>query len=145
MKKKPLVVLDTNVLVSASSRKKPSIPDAIYEALKAQRFTLITSVPILKEVRDVINRTEIIAFTKTTPDERKQFIVALMDISVITPGKQLSVPAGRDITDDKILACGREGQADYIVTGDRDLLVIEEFEDIKIITPRAFLEKLNEK
>jgi len=142
MNKKPRVVLDTNVLVSASFRKQLSTPDEIDKALKAQRFTLISSAPIIKEVQDVMNRDYIIALTKTTPEERKQYIADLIDISVITSGKKLSRPASRDIKDDKFLACGLEGQADYIVTGDKDLLVLKKFEGIKVITPREFLEKL---
>lgn len=144
MKKKPRVVLDTNVLISASFRKQPSIPDDIDKALKAQQFTLISSVPIIKEIQDVMNRDYVVALTKATPDERKQYIADLIDISVITSGKQLSHSAGRDIKDDKFLACGIEGQADYIVTGDKDLLVLKEFEGVKIITPLEFLKKLTQ-
>jgi len=140
---KPRVVLDTNVLVSASFRKKPSIPDDIFQALEAQQFTLVTSAPIIKEVQNVINRDYVVDLTKSTQEERKQYITDMIDISFITAGKQLAYPASRDIKDDKFLACGAEGEADYIVTGDKDLLDLKEFQGVKIITPRDFLEKLN--
>ena len=44
----------------------------------------------------------------------------------------------RDATDDNILACILEAQADYLVTGDSDLLELTTFHGIPIITPREF-------
>ena len=46
--------------------------------------------------------------------------------------------AGSVHKDNPILACAVEGGADYIVTGDRDLLVLERFQGIPIISPAAF-------
>ena len=44
----------------------------------------------------------------------------------------------RDPDDDKILACAQQVHADYIVTGDQDLLVLERYVAIPIVTPRDF-------
>ena len=41
-----------------------------------------------------------------------------------------------------VLACAVEGRADYIVSGDRDLLTLESYEEIPIVTPREFLQIL---
>ena len=46
----------------------------------------------------------------------------------------------RDAKDDKFLEVAVNGKADYLITGDRDLLVLHLFRDIQIITPAAFLE-----
>ena len=48
----------------------------------------------------------------------------------------------RDKTDNKIIECAFDGQADYIITGDTDLLDLVEFRGIKIITPKKFLQKI---
>ncbi|GHT50425.1 hypothetical protein FACS1894102_5940 [Spirochaetia bacterium] len=46
----------------------------------------------------------------------------------------------RDIDDNIIFECGITGNVDYIITGDDDLLVLKEFNGIKIITPKGYLE-----
>lgn len=47
-------------------------------------------------------------------------------------------PVCKDADDDKILACARKVDADYLVTGDEDLLVIGQFGTTKMVTPRDF-------
>ncbi|MEN8162768.1 MAG: putative toxin-antitoxin system toxin component, PIN family [Acidobacteriota bacterium] len=57
---------------------------------------------------------------------------------VLEPGP-LEEPVCRDPDDDQVSALAGEGEADVLVTGDDDLLVLEFFEDIPIISPREFL------
>ena len=47
----------------------------------------------------------------------------------------------RDPDDDKFLGCAKDAKALYIVSGDKDLLVLEKFEDVEIITAKAFWER----
>jgi predicted nucleic acid-binding protein len=49
-----------------------------------------------------------------------------------------------DPDDDAVLSCAKEGNAAYIVTGDRDLLSLGVYEGIKIVTPVQFLQALAE-
>lgn len=133
------VVLDTNVLVSGLFGVKDSPSSKILQAFRNQKFILVASPTILKELADVINRERIIKITKMTQRERIDFINMLIKRSDLTEGKQLSKNVSRDIKDDKFLACGIEGKADYIVSGDDDLLDLEEFEGIKIVSPKEFI------
>ncbi len=48
----------------------------------------------------------------------------------------------RDPKDDAIVACAREAGADYIVSGDRDLLDLGEYKGTRVVTPREFVEML---
>jgi predicted nucleic acid-binding protein len=48
----------------------------------------------------------------------------------------------RDPKDDPLVACAVEGAADYLVSGDRDLLDLGETENIRMVTPREFVEIL---
>jgi uncharacterized protein len=48
----------------------------------------------------------------------------------------------RDLTDDKIIAYAVAAKADFLVTRDKDLLTLEEYEGISIISPEAFLRVL---
>lgn len=138
------VVIDTNVLISGLFGIKNSPSSQILSHVRTQKIVLVTSALILEEVREVINRERIIKLTKMSPEERVETMDLLIARSDITQGKQFSMQVGRDARDDKFLACAVEAKADYIVTGDDDLLVFKEYEDIKIVTPRGFLEILNQ-
>lgn len=142
MDKRPKVVLDTNVLVSASFRKLSPIPNQIYQALKAQQFLLVTSPSIMAEVEEVVNRDYIVKRTHMTQKERHLFIESLIEISIFTSGKTILQKVSRDLEDDKFLICAYEVKADYIVTGDDDLLVLKEYQGTKIVSPRKFVELL---
>src|SRR3954470_15115026 len=134
------VVVDTNVLISGifSIRNSPS--SKILDAVRQQKITLVTSPQIIEEVGEVLNRPRIAKLLNMNEEERKVFLDSLIARSDVTVGKQLEHNYGRDSKDDKFLACGVEGGANYIITGDRDLLDVTEYADIKIITPREFIE-----
>ncbi len=137
------VVVDTNVLISGLFGIKNSPSSQILKAVQTQKIILVTSPPILEEVGEVINRERIVKLTKMTLKERADFMDKLIERSDVTAGKQLPQKVGRDLKDEKFLACAVESRAAYIVTGDEDLLILKEQEGIKIITPRKFLEVLS--
>jgi predicted nucleic acid-binding protein len=64
----------------------------------------------------------------------------LLSDSIEVPA--VSFKISRDPDDDLLLACAVQGYADYVVTGDRDLLDLKVVRDIPLITPEAFLRKL---
>ena len=131
------VVVDTNVLISGLFGIRNSPSSKILKAIRNRQVILVTSAVILEEVGNVINRDRIVKLTKMSEGERKDFMDGLIERSDITKGKQLS-QISRDFKDDKILACGVEGKVNYIVTGDEDLLVLNEYKGIKIAKPKEF-------
>lgn len=137
------VVVDTNVLISGLFGIKDSPSAQILNAFRNQKIILATSPAILKEVVDVINRDRIIKRTKMSQKERIDFIDKLIERSDVTQGRKLQEAISRDITDDKFLSCAIEAQAEYIITGDDDLLELKAYEGIKIVTPREFIEILS--
>ncbi len=143
MDKKHKVVIDTNILVSASFRKISPIPNRIYQALKTQQFILVTSSDIMEEVEDVINRDYVIARSHMNEEARKEFIEVLIDVSIFTSGQTVLQNVSRDTEDNKFLVCAYETKADYIITGDEDLLVLGEYEGTKIIKPKEFVDLLD--
>jgi predicted nucleic acid-binding protein len=58
--------------------------------------------------------------------------------SVMVPGTT-PIRASRDWKDVKFLAAGLEGEAEYVVTGDKDLLAFETYQKLRIVTPAVFL------
>ena len=132
---KLLAVLDTNVLISASFRKKDSIPDQILQSLRDQKFILITTPEILAEIEEVLHYERVLKITKMTEQEIKRFIQDIIDLSFIVPGNVIVQTVEKDPDDDKFLAAAIEGRTDYVVSGDKPLLDIKEYQGIRIITP----------
>ena len=139
----PRVVVDTNVLISGLLGIKNSPSGKILKAMRNQKFILVNSPLILKEIGEVINRRRIVKITKMSVEERKSFLEELIERGEVSAGNQLSKIIGRDVKDDKILACAYEAKADYIVTGDEDLLVLKQYEGTMITTPKEFVEILS--
>ena len=54
--------------------------------------------------------------------------------------KAISGQVSRDSDDDAILACAIAAKAQYLVTGDNDLLVLDRYDDVQILTVAAFLD-----
>lgn len=132
-------VVDTNVIISGLFGITGSPSTQILEAVRAQKIILVSSPVIIDEISQVIGRERIIKITQMNKAERQSFIEGLIERSDMTAGKQLASVISRDTKDDKFLACAYEAKADFIVTGDEDLLILKEFRGTKIVTPRAFV------
>lgn len=133
------VVVDTNVIISGLLGITDSPSSTILRAFRTQQIILVSSPEIIEEVGIVISRPRIVKITKMNEVSRNAFIEGLIERSDVTFGKQLTSATSRDVKDDKFLACAYEAKADYIITGDEDLLILKEFQGTKIVTPRAFV------
>jgi len=103
------------------------------------QIQVIASEPLIEELKDVLSREKMkkhLNRIQKTPDELIN--LHLSHTLIIEPSQ---VPEGtvRDLKDDKIIACAVGGQADYIITGDNDLLVLKEYQGILIVTASEFL------
>jgi putative PIN family toxin of toxin-antitoxin system len=77
-----------------------------------------------------------------SPHELSDALHILSEATLEIHGQPDSIkPICRDSDDDLILACAKGSAADYVVTGDDDLLVLKTYEGISIVRPREF-EKL---
>jgi putative PIN family toxin of toxin-antitoxin system len=135
------VVLDANVLVSAvlSSRGTPA---QILNAWRAQQFDLVISEAILAEIGRVFRYPKIARRLRWSEDRLQAFLDDLAHIAILTPGVLTLTVITADPPDDRYLECAVEGEAAYIVSGDRLLLRLSVYQGIPILTPRAFLEVL---
>ncbi len=128
-------VIDTNTLVS-SILIASSIPDKAVKLIRNLGVILI-SVATIEELQKVMNRPKFDKYVE--PEIRSEFIAQLTQQSELIEINE-SVIACRDSKDDKFLEVAVNGKADYLITGDRDLLVLHPFRDIQIITPADFFE-----
>ena len=131
------VVLDTNVLVSAAiGRRGP--PASVYQAWRDREFQLVVSLDTLSELRRVLSYPRVMEITHLLADGQQRYLGSLRrDALFVSPTREITV--SRDPDDNRILEAAIAGAADYIVTGDQDLLVLREFEGIAIVTPTRFL------
>ncbi|MDR1452400.1 MAG: putative toxin-antitoxin system toxin component, PIN family [Candidatus Margulisbacteria bacterium] len=127
------LVLDTNIFISAFYWGGK--PRQVLERIIAGADDLYISRKILAELANVLSTPKF----KTSPVEIEYFISAVEEIAHKTPSKIKVKNVCRDKADDKILECALATQADYIITGDTDLLVLEQYKRTRIVTPNAYL------
>jgi len=135
-------VLDSNVFVSGASISQTP-PSQMMNLWRKGAYILVTSPQILEEVHEVLLRPKIISYTGLSIKETNEFVEKIIQRAYVTEGKQLSHSVSRDLKDDKFLSCAVEAKADYIITGDQDLLVLKVYKEINILTPREFLDILS--
>jgi len=134
-------VLDTNVLISGLVAEQGP-PRQVLDAWLEGRYTLVTSLYLVEELTHVLSYPRIAERLRLDEEEVETILVVLLSQAEVVPG-QLHLPGvTRDPKDDAVVACAKEGEADYLVSGDQDLLVLDEYEGIQVITPRQFAEIL---
>ncbi len=136
-------VVDTNLIVSGLILKRGR-PYELVEALRRGAFHPVLSEPLRVQYGRVLVRPKFAQRYGITPEEVASFLF-LVDSSVrqIAPSRRLPVPV-RDKNDEIVLATAL-GRAEYLVTGDNDLLELRDdprIGKLKIVTVREFLEAL---
>ena len=128
-------VFDTNVLIAAFLTE--GVCAKLMIRARRRDFDLILCDGILQEFERVLKKK-----FAATPHETSEALIILSEAALEILGRTDSItPICRDSDDDLILACARDAVADYVVTGDEDLLVLKNYEGISIVNPREF-EKL---
>jgi putative PIN family toxin of toxin-antitoxin system len=128
-------VFDTNVVVSALLTKKSVARDALDKARGLGEILL--SLKVIEELVDVLGRP---AFDRYLDEEdRIGFLNLLVKESTLVEITE-KIKECRDPKDDKFLELAVSGKADFIISGDGDLRVLNPFRKIKIVSPREFLE-----
>lgn len=133
------LVLDTNIFISGLILPK-SISGKIIASWKGARFSLAYSEPMLTEISRVLDYPKIKKRLKWGDVERKQFISLLMFDTEWVDISDINVVVADDENDAIILATFIKSEADYLVTGDSDLLVMSD--QYSIVSPADFAERL---
>jgi len=135
----PKAVLDSTVLVSAFLSKTGVSRELLHKA-EAGNFTICLAEEILKETERVLLGYPRIRKRYPYTDEAAATYIQLLRIvcQVVTELPKIKAVA-RDPNDDMIIACGIKAKARYIVTRDKDMLDLKEYEQISIVSPEAFI------
>ena len=133
------ILIDTNIFISyllTSNRHSPI--HVVVSAALSPDVTLLMPAALLEELRLTVTGKRHLAGLLTL--ERLQILVqTLQDVAEVIPAITDPIPrVTRDPKDDYLLAYAVVGQADYLVTGDHDLLVLQQVEGVAIVTPATF-------
>jgi uncharacterized protein len=131
-------VLDTNVIASGIILGS-GVPAEILTAWRERRFDLVLGPTILSELDRVLRLPKIARRYSLEPQNVQDLLKLLSARAVVAAENHTVSAALRDPKDNPILAAAVAGQADYLVTGDHDLLDLGRFRDIPIVSPVAFL------
>ena len=127
-----IVVFDTNVLIAAIITE--GICSKLLHRARAGEFSLVSCPFIMMELRRTLSKK-----FRLSPGETASAMEPIGEAIEQNLAHDLKITdICRDVDDDNIIACAVAAKADYLVTGDSDLLDIKSYRDIKIITPRDF-------
>ena len=131
------VVLDVNVWISGLLWG--GLPGQVIQLAHSQHITSYVSAELLLELETTLNRPKF----QTRLQQRNLTVVTLIELvtalSTIISIKDMDIPELRDPADTKILATAIATNAQALITGDQDLLVLKQYQGVTIQTPDQFL------
>lgn len=128
------IVIDTNVLISGVFFG--GFPRKVLSSVVAGEMTACATAEIINEYEAIVHEM----IDRKQGHISKNILTPLITaMEIIEPITQIEIC--RDPDDNKFLGCAKDSRALYIVSGDKDLLVIEKYENIQIITAKEFCEK----
>lgn len=135
-------VLDANVYVAAALRPEGPPGQIIQRFLRGAAFEIVLSRAIMDEVLQALAYPRVRKYMVSDfdPDSWFRDIVVLAQL---VSGEYPVTNVSADPDDDKYIAAAVEGLAEFVVTGDADLLSLKHYEGVRFISPRAFLERLS--
>lgn len=134
------LVLDTNVVISAFMAQ--GVPYELMQIVLRKHISIYTSDELLDELKVVLNRKKIASKLMQLQRHPDEIIRKFERISSVIAAPPPYPQIARDPNDDMVLACAIAAQANAIVTGDNDLLVLKQHHRIQILRPRQALQKL---
>ncbi len=133
------VVIDTNVWISGVFFRR-GIPASILRAWRDSRFEIVATAETLAELE--LKLREKASKFGADPALAEEWIAYVKTFARITPVTEIASGVCRDPDDDKFLDAALSGRAEYIVSGDHDLQVLGEYQNVQVLSPRAFAELL---
>jgi uncharacterized protein len=130
-------VVDTNVLIRALIKPQGTV-GPIISRLRNGDYTLVYSLPILDELIEKLALPRI-RRKYHVRNEEVEALVALMALRGVLVRPEQRIKVCRDPDDDMFIEAAIAGGGTCLVTGDKDLLTLEAFKTVKIVTPRTFL------
>ena len=133
------IVLDANVVVSALIRPASAAGRIVRAAAEETAVRLIVSEPLLAELLAVLHYPRLQRYLRMSDPDKEEFVILLEQVADVANLSNHPAPAiCRDPKDEPYLQTALAGRADYLVSGDRDLLDLKEVFSIPILAPADF-------
>lgn len=128
------IVIDTNVVVSGTFFG--GYPRKVIDAVLDGKISAAATSEIVNEYLEIVQRL----LERKQGYYREELLAAFINqLELKEPSSDIHLC--RDPDDDKFISCANDAKALYIVSGDKDLLVLERYENIEIVTAKDFCEK----
>lgn len=138
-KNKPLrVIIDTNIWISFIISKKLTLLDG---HIFSGKIRILLNENLLSEIKTTIEKPKLQKYFLTQGLEK---MLNAFDVFIDLIEIKSSVSVCRDPKDDFLLSLAKDGKADYLITGDKDLLNLGKFRKTKILTITDFLNQLGD-
>lgn len=134
------VVIDTNLLVTYLISHRDPMATIIDDHLAQGDFAMLSSPELLAELDRALSYPRLQKFYDK--DTHLRFVALIAQLAEMQDLPDEIPAISRDPDDDKFIACAIAGRADFLVSGDQDLLTLERVGDVRIITARELLEIL---
>ncbi|MEI7838365.1 MAG: putative toxin-antitoxin system toxin component, PIN family [bacterium] len=132
MNQHTVIVIDSNVWISALIFG--GNPEKILKLFIDNKVEVVMSEEIITELRRIIiNKFPLFVNSLNLLEASLRKDTVFVQLGSIT------IDASRDVDDNRIIETAYIGKAQYIISGDKDLLVLKKYEDIKILNPSEFL------
>ena len=135
-------VLDANVIISALIQPKGPSGRILTSLLQRNSFELVVSPTILAEVRRSFSYPKVRKYIKISDEDIDLWVASIELIAQPVQGKLRIHAVAADPDDNKYIEAAVEGLAQFVVTGDKHLLSLKSYENIRIVTPRVFVDLL---
>jgi uncharacterized protein len=135
-------VLDANVIISAMIQPKGASGRILTSLLEKNSFELVVSPTILAEVRRSLLYPKVRRYIKTADEDLDLWVASIELMAQPVEGNLRIHAVTADPDDDKYIEAAVEGLAQFVVTGDTHLLSLKSYENIRIVTPRVFVDFL---
>jgi putative PIN family toxin of toxin-antitoxin system len=133
-------IIDTNVFIAGLLWR--GSPHVLLEHARVGTLTVISSSTLIAELADVLGRAKFAAILSKTSTSLERTIAEARQLAELIDPPPLEHPVCRDSTDDHVLALALSANADMVVSGDDDLLVLGSFANIPIVTPAEAVRRL---
>jgi putative PIN family toxin of toxin-antitoxin system len=130
-------VLDTSFLVRYLIKPSAAIRELIEVRWLGGQVQMVTSPDLIEELKGVLKRDYIQALVR--PEEGQAMLDAIYQRAEVLPAPGQVLSYTRDPKDDKFVACALTARADYVVTEDKDILVLGALGGGRMVTPYEFV------
>jgi putative PIN family toxin of toxin-antitoxin system len=137
-------VIDTSVMVSVAFPKE-GLTKELRDLIADGAFVMVSSKPILSELYRVLHYPRIMKQFKATEEDIDEFIGMVIEKAALVEGDYDVRKIDEDHSDDMFLSCAVEGKADFIVSRDPHLRNLKQFQGIKIVDAKTFIDKIKKK